>query len=660
MDMSKYKSMFLTEAREHLGNMNRVVLALEKDPGDKGNIDSLFRSAHSVKGMAASMGYNDIAELSHKMEDMMDKFRKEEMSITPEATDILLEGADALGQLVDAVEQDRTSDVDISTIIERIKGYGAKKSVVSGQTPVVSLNPATEVEPPTTDHRPLTTGFNIYIEISQESPAPSVRAVLILRKLKELGEVVSTIPSEADMKGRKLSGPLSIKLISDTAQEKIEEVVRGMGEVSSLKVEPLKDEVHAPDFITPIGAPQKEKVKSETGEAKESRPEIPSIGPLQQTVKVNTVLLDYFVNAIGELIINKSRLHDISGGIHSKDLRDGLNHLDRLVRDLQNQVMTVRMMPMESLMERFPRVVRDLARKEGKEVTLDLEGQDIELDRSIIEGLGNPLIHIIRNAVDHGIELPDERTAAGKPLPAKILIKASREKDQVFIEICDDGKGMDPERLKEVAINKGLITPEHAAGMSEKEALLLTCIPGFSTAKVVSDISGRGVGMDAVKSAIEPIGGSIDIDSKPGVGTRFTLKLPLTVAIIQSLLIEAAQEIYAIPISRVLKTLEVDRDTVKSSQKQNLIDFDGYLIPLLSLRKIFRLPPLTGQAKFISVVVTEAKGKIVGLVVDRLVGQQETFIRRLGRPLNKIGGLSGTTVLGNGRTIFLLDVGNLV
>ena len=653
MDMSKYKSMFLTEAREHLGNMNQVVLALEKDPGDKGYIDSLFRSAHSVKGMAASMGYNDIAELSHKMEDMMDKFRKGEMSITPEATDILLEGADALEHLVDAVEQDRTSDVDIARIIERIKGYGAQKSVVSAQTPVVSQNPATEVEP-------LTTGFNISIEISQDSPAPSVRAVLILRKLKELGDVVSTIPSEADLKGMKLSGPFSVRLLSDTAEEKIEEVVRGMGEVSSLKIEPLKDEVQASDFITPIAAHQKESVNRSAGESKESRPEIPSIGPLQQTVKVNTVLLDYFVNAIGELIINKSRLHDISRGIPSKELRDGLNHLDRLVRDLQNQVMNVRMMPMESLMERFPRIVRDLARKEGKEVTLDLEGQDIELDRSIIEGLGNPLIHIIRNAVDHGIELPDERRATGKPLPAKILIKASREKDQVFIEISDDGKGMDPERLKEAAINKGLITPELAAGMSTKEALLITCIPGFSTAKVVSDISGRGVGMDAVKSAVEPIGGSIDIDSRQGAGTRITLKLPLTVAIIQSLLIEAAQEIYAIPISRVLKTLEVDRDNVKTSQKQSLIDFDGYLIPILSLRKIFRLPPLTGQAKFISVVVTEVKGKIVGLVVDRLVGQQETFIRPLGRPLNKIGGLSGTTVLGNGRTIFLLDVGNLI
>ena len=653
MDMSKYKSMFLTEAREHLGNMNQVVLALEKDPGDKGYIDSLFRSAHSVKGMAASMGYNDIAELSHKMEDMMDKFRKGEMSITPEATDILLEGADALEHLVDAVEQDRTSDVDIARIIERIKGYGAQKSVVSAQTPVVSQNPATEVEP-------LTTGFNISIEISQDSPAPSVRAVLILRKLKELGEVVSTIPSEADLKGMKLSGPFSVRLLSDTAEEKIEEVVRGMGEVSSLKIEPLKDEVQAPDFITPIAAHQKESVNRSAGESKESRPEIPSIGPLQQTVKVNTVLLDYFVNAIGELIINKSRLHDISRGIPSKELRDGLNHLDRLVRDLQNQVMNVRMMPMESLMERFPRIVRDLARKEGKEVTLDLEGQDIELDRSIIEGLGNPLIHIIRNAVDHGIELPDERRATGKPLPAKILIKASREKDQVFIEISDDGKGMDPERLKEAAINKGLITPELAAGMSTKEALLITCIPGFSTAKVVSDISGRGVGMDAVKSAVEPIGGSIDIDSRQGAGTRITLKLPLTVAIIQSLLIEAGQEIYAIPISRVLKTLEVDRDNVKTSQKQSLIDFDGYLIPILSLRKIFRLPPLTGQAKFIPVIVTEAKGKIVGLVVDKLVGQQETFIRPLGRPLNKIGGLSGTTVLGNGRTIFLLDVGNLI
>lgn len=663
MDMSKYKGMFLTEAREHLGSMNQLVVSLEKEPQDKGTIDSLFRSAHSIKGMAASMGYDDVAELSHKMEDLMDKFRKEAMTVTPEAIDILLEGVDALERLTDAIEQDSAADVDLSGIVERIKGYGESEYNRAGgiTLPVKESEAAAEVvvpiAVPTSANQSPTIGFKISIEISQDSPAPSVRAFLIYRKIKEFGEVVSMNPSEADIKGGKFSGQFSASIKTYSAQNTVEEAIMGMGEVSSLKIEPLEiREVSDSEFRVPSSDTPKH-------ESQDSKPETGApvaAAPLQQTIKVNTTLLDYFVSAIGELIINKSRLHLISKGLPSKELKDGLNQLDRLVRDLHDQVMTVRMMPIESILERFPRVIRDLARKQGKEVELVLEGQDIELDRSILEGLGNPLTHMIRNSIDHGIEPPDERKRLGKPVPAKIRIKASREKDQVFIEVSDDGRGMDPDILKETAVRKGVITPEKAAGMDRKEALMLICLPGFSTAREVSDISGRGVGMDAVKAAIEPLGGSIDIDSQPGAGTRITLRLPLTVAIIQSLLIEATNETFAIPISRVLRTLEVERVNIKMSQKQRLIDFDGSLIPLLSLRKILKMPPLSTQEKFIYVVVTEIKGKIVGIVVDRFAGQQEAFIKPLGKPLNRIAGLSGTTVLGSGKTIFLLDVGNLI
>lgn len=669
MDMSKYKGMFLTEAREHLGSMNQLVVSLEREPQDKGTIDSLFRSAHSIKGMAASMGYDDVAELSHKMEDLMDKFRKEEMTVTPEAIDILLEGVDALERLTNAIEQESAADdVDLSGIVERIKGYGESEGSGRGGMPQPSEESEAAAEvvvpvavPPPTNQSPAI-GFKISIEISQDSPAPSVRAFLIYRKIKEFGEVVSMNPSEADIKGGKFSGVFSVNIKTYSAQNTVEEAIMGMGEVSSLKIEPLetREVSDSSEFAAAYGNAPLRSSEIAKAEIIENKPETAAVAPLQQTIKVNTTLLDYFVSAIGELIINKSRLHLISKGLPSKELKDGLNQLDRLVRDLHDQVMTVRMMPIGSILERFPRVIRDLARKQGKEVELVLEGQDIELDRSILEGLGNPLTHMIRNSIDHGIEPPDERKRLGKPLPAKIRIKASREKDQVFIEVSDDGRGMDPDMLKETAVRKGVITPEKAAGMDRKEALMLICLPGFSTAREVSDISGRGVGMDAVKAAIEPLGGSIDIDSQPGVGTRITLRLPLTVAIIQSLLIEAANETFAIPISRVLRTLEVERVNIKMSQKQRLIDFDGSLIPLLSIRKILKMPPLSTQEKSIYVVVTEIKGKTVGIVVDRFAGQQEAFIKPLGKPLNRIAGLSGTTVLGSGKTIFLLDVGNLI
>jgi two-component system chemotaxis sensor kinase CheA len=632
--------MFLSEAREHLSGMNRLLVALEKSPQDKGSIDSLFRSAHSIKGMAASMGYEGIAELSHKMEDMMDRFRKGEMTITPEAIDMLLEGMDDLGRLVDAVEQERAADVDVSEIIERIKGFG-KEVTPPGREAAAPQVPDVKVPQVPAGYKAAPArGFNISIGISPDSSAPAVRAFLIIRKMKEIGEIISTKPSEDDIRGGRFSGTLSLGVRTGMEKDGIEAVIREMGEVSSVTLEPLVPQIEA----KPEAVPQPE----------------PAGVPLPPVVKVSISLLDYFVNAVGELIINKSRLHEISKTIPSKEMKEGLNQLDRLVRDLQNQVMSVRMMPIGTVTERFPRVIRDLARKQGKEVEFSIKGEDIELDRSILEGLGNPLTHIIRNCIDHGIEPPDERRALGKPLPAVVRINAAREKDQVFMEVSDDGRGMDPERLKESAVKKGLITAEQASGMGEKEALLLTCIPGFSTAKEVSEVSGRGVGMDAVKSGIEAMGGSVDIDSIPGRGTRVTLKLPLTVAIIHSLLVEAASEVFAIPISRVMKTIEVEKGDVKVSQKQRLIDFNGSLMPLLSLWKILRLQPGTIQEGFIPVVVTEIKGRTVGLVVDRFLGQQETFIKPLGRPLNRIAGLSGTTVLGNGRTIFLLDVGNLI
>lgn len=648
MDMSKYKEMFLSEAREHLNNMNQLVVSMEKEPHGREIIDSLFRSAHSIKGMAASMGYEEIAELSHVVEDLMDKFRKEAMTVTPEAIDIMLEGVDALERLTNAIEQDIKADIDTSRIAGRIKSFGERKTVVENTAPeLVELRPEAMPAQTVTGHRPEAASLNISVEISHESSSPSVRAFLICRKIKELGEIIATDPSESDIRSGRFTGRFSVIVKTDSDWGRIEEAVTGMGEVASLKIVPV--EVNS--------------FSAQTGDVR--GPDFPRVenlitAPLQQTVKVNINVLDYFVNTIGELIITKSRLHQVSRSLKSKDLKDGLGQLDRLVRDLHDKVMTVRMMPIDSILERFPRLVRDLARKQGKEVGLFLEGQDIELDRSILEGLANPLTHMVRNSIDHGIETPDERNRLGKPLPARILIKASREKDHVFIEVSDDGRGMEPEKLRDSAVKKGLITAEKAHGMIDKEALRLICLPGFSTVSEVSEISGRGVGMDAVNTVAEALGGSIDIDSRPGDGSRITLKLPVTVAIIQSLLVEAGSETYAIPISRVLRTIETERENIKMSQKQRLIDFDGFLIPLLSLRKMLRMPPIQAQTNFIHVIVTEIKGKTVGIVVDRFAGQQEAFIKPLGRPLSRIAGLSGTTVLGNGRTIFLLDIGSLM
>jgi two-component system chemotaxis sensor kinase CheA len=362
-----------------------------------------------------------------------------------------------------------------------------------------------------------------------------------------------------------------------------------------------------------------------------------------RTVRVRTELLDRFINLTGELITSRYMLQGAARQGQLGEVKAGLNQLARLITDLHHHVLQVRMMPVDSITGRLPRVVRDLARKTGKEVALTIEGEEVELDRAILEELADPLVHMVRNAVDHGIE------ARGT-----ISVRAWREKDLVLVEVADDGRGMDPGLIRRKIVEKGLLTPAQVKVLRDRDVLLWVCHPGFSTAAVVTETSGRGVGMDVVKSAVENLGGVLDIQSQPGKGTRMVLQLPLSVAIIQVLLVECAGHTVAIPITRVLRTLEVQRHEVRSSGRQLVITRDEELIPLLSLRKILGLP-VGAHGAGIQMIVTELRGRQVGLVVDRLTGQREVFVQALNFPLNQMAGVTGATILGDGRIVFLLD-----
>lgn len=642
MDMSKYRGMFISETKEHLQNMNSLIVSLEKDPSNHEDIEALFRVAHSVKGMAASMGYHDIADLSHKMEDMMDLFRKGEIELSSSTVDLLFEGLDSLEIMVKGIEDDDSIDLDLESLLNRM-------------TSLKEDSPAVK-----TGAKPDKKGgriFSVFVKIDGNAEAPGVRAYLAYKKLSALGKILSSEPEIEEVKSGRFGGEVVFTFHTDSDEKNINDVLNSIPELESFTISKGKDvpdrksslKMHTPESFQDISAGKEEIEKKENRKGHQVR-----------TVRVTTDLLDSLINIVGEMIISRSRLFELGKEITSAPLKESMAEMSNLIRNLYGQVMSVRMIPIENVMERLPRVVRDLARTSGKKAELEIEGKDIELDRAIVEEMGDPLVHILRNCVDHGLETSDERKKKGKDPAGHILIRAMREKDQVIINIQDDGRGMDAEKIKQKAIERGLITRERAKSMNDHEALMLVCHSGLSTAEKVTDVSGRGVGMDAVRNVVDSIGGSMDIDSVKDEGTSITLKLPLTVAIVQVLLVRIGGEIFAIPINKIIRTVEVHGKDVKKSQRQIAFMLDDELIPLLSLRKILKYDRPESPTPLIYVAVVEMKNRKVGLVVDSLIGQQEAFVKPLDPPMEWVKGFSGATILGDGSVSFVLDIPNLI
>ncbi len=665
MDMSKYKGMFISETKEHLQTMNQLIVSLEKDPSHQENIEALFRVAHSVKGMAASMGYHDVADLSHKMEDMMDHFRKGELIINPDAVDIFFEVLDILEVMLKGIEEDQPANVDITSIIEKMNSFGKEspaeeeKEAGTGPEPPPPADTKASAPEITQEKEPEEAKPSeqevlvVSIEIESSARVPGMRAFLTHKALSELGEITSTDPDIEDVKQGNFDNKVTFFMTGVTDTGKAEKILTSMPDVAGFSI-------RAELAGKPAGSGADEEGGTGPSDEKKKPARRSRKAPPVRTVRVTTNLLDNLINIIGEMIISRSKLLEVSKDIESVSLKEGMLEMSNLIRDLHDQVMSVRMTPLENMLERLPRVVRDLARKNDKKVDLRIEGKEIELDRAIIEEMGDPLVHILRNCVDHGIETTAEREKVGKNPAGNLMIRAMREKDVVILNISDDGKGMDAEKIKDKAIEKGLITREKAGIMNNREAFMLVCHSGLSTADQVTDVSGRGVGMDAVKNVVDFIGGSLDIDSIPGKGTNIMIKLPLTVAIVQVLITRLGNDRLAIPINKVIRTLEVEKKELKRSQKQTAVMVDDELIPLLSLRKILQIEQTPAAAPFVSIVVVEIKNRKIGLVVDALIGQQEAFIKPLDPPLEWIKGFSGATILGDGSVIFVLDIPNLL
>lgn len=687
VDLSKYKSLFISESQEHLDAMTQNLLDLERDPNNSECIEELFRHAHSIKGMASSMGYGPIETLSHRLEDMMDDIRKGRAKATSETIDTLLGGHDSLEKWVHEVDEAAEpvfagSDEIIKRVEAFRKAHVSKAGKPPAPPPPASPPPAPPAEgaeedfggldgevvaatPPPPQPKPAaeslsqvlpdwpedhikktdappTRQWYISAKMKTDSEAPAARAFLALKRIGNLGKFESK-PSLEEIRAGKFDGLISMQLTTDADLKKLTSTLDGLADLKEYQIEPIEPEADR------AGG-------SSTAPAADAAP---SPYELPHTLRVETRALDRFVNMVGELLTVKSGLRDIAREIRRTELDNRLDRLESLIHELHSQVMDVRMMPLETITARFPRTVRDLAKQAHKEIEFQLFGQDVELDRAILERLVDPLIHLLRNNVDHGIESPEERERLRKPRSGKVTLSASREKDHVAIEVADDGKGIDIEVVKESAIAKSIISAEEAETMTHEEALMLICIPGFSTSEQVTFISGRGVGMDIVKTTIESLGGTLRINTQLGRGTRITLLLPRTVAIMNVLLVRLDPQIFAVPIGKLIRTIELKREDFQLSQRGKMVLFEGEPIPVHNLKKLLLMQSESNDRPVYPALVVEHGQRRFALLVDDFLGQEEAFIRPLGRPLSRIEGLAGVMTRGDGKPVFVLDVGNL-
>ncbi|MDC0713029.1 chemotaxis protein CheA [Stigmatella sp. ncwal1] len=690
MDMSRYLGLFVTEATEHLEALGRDLVQLERE-GGAGVVDSMFRHAHSVKGMASSMGFEPIATLAHRVEDLVDAVRQDASRLNRELVDLLLSSADTMLAQVRAVSANQPPD-DAASLLTQL---AARVSSLTGQEPAptrvmrttamrstpaplpsapavkpaevsreeVSLpvaappsaappgaappvaSPAPEAkaaEPPRPSVR-----WDVKVRIVPTCQVPGVRAFLAHKRLSALGMLLDLKPPLEDLKaGRVPDGLIQCELETTAGEAGIQTALKNVSEVEVVSIQPSAP----PAPIAPVPVPSASEGARVVGES------------TSRTVRVRTELLDYFLDTVGELMLATARLREVGKVLPENArpaLEEGVYRLHALVKDLHDKVMSARMTPLSLITDRLPRAARDIARKRGREVDLVVTGAEIELDRAILDELADPMLHLLRNCIDHGLESPEDRVAVGKEARGRVQVTVRRMRDRVVIEIEDDGRGMDPEKLKAAALARGVITAEAAARMSEREAFLLSCLPGVSTAKDVSEISGRGVGMDAVKRVVENTGGTLEIGSEKGVGTRFTLRLPLTVAVIHLLLVEVGDEVFGLPIAKVLGATEADGDALSRSRETALLPHGNTLLPVHALDALLGIPESSHRGIRPFVVMEVDTGK-VALAVDRLLGQEEAVLKPLSKPLDLLPGLSGVTILGSGRPVFILDVPRLL
>ncbi|TGE32607.1 chemotaxis protein CheA [Desulfosporosinus sp. Sb-LF] len=704
VDLGEFLEFYLLDSQEQIEKLGAGLLQLEKEGGNIGLINDLFRSAHSLKGASGTMGFTPIVALTHAAEDLLDRLRQGKMEVSLEMIDILLAVTDRVKVMLAQVEQRLEISVEYEDVVSSMKG------LLNGEKPAESVSPQLVKgnEDVVDDFVPLDfvlsqserekvnnayiMGYGIYqvdVRLAPNTIMKAVRAVMATQRLEGMGTVIKLYPSVEDLEVGNAEG-FSLLVLCN---ESIEEMHRELLEISELvdvaihpypEGEGLVEEVAAgatvvidepilDQEISPSFQSFSDKIAEVQPKAISTTSTAPAIevvsgeGNTQvHTIRVDTARMDNLINLVGEMVITRTRLVqiglDLKAQYTTDNMVNNLNeanvYLGRLMNDLQESVMRLRMVAIGTVFSRFPRLVRDLAKKTGKEIELVLKGEDTELDKTVVEVIGDPLMHLIRNSVDHGVESPEERRAAGKPDRGTITLDAYHEGNHIAILISDDGAGLDLDKIRKIAVSKGLVGDKEE--LSERDIANLIFLPGFSTADKVTDISGRGVGMDVVKKALNNLGGMVDITTNKGKGTTFTIRLPLTLAIIQALLVEVGKEIYAVPLSSVLETLLVNRTDIKTVGGLPMVQLRGNTLPLISLQEKFGLAAPETASSEVFVVVVGFGDKALGLIVDELRGQQEVVIKSLGDFLNNLPGIAGATILGDGKVTLILDIGSLI
>ncbi|RUM56582.1 MAG: hybrid sensor histidine kinase/response regulator [Nautilia sp.] len=630
-DMQEILEDFLIEAFEMIEQLDQDLVELESNPDDLDLLNKIFRVAHTIKGSGSFLNLDVLTRLTHHMEDVLNKARKGELKITPDIMDVILESVDMMKALLENIRDngtDVTDDIDIEPVVAKLD------AISKGQD--ISNNEESSNEKSEESESSLADELDISEE-DLENMTPEEVEAEIERLLKQRQEEDRRLREEMKKKQQQNSSNNSSQENSEKTDKK------SSSNVAS-------------------NAPTKKEVK------KESKSIATKKTTVEQTIRVDVNRLDSLMNLIGELVLSKNRLikiyNDVEERYEGEHFLDELNQvvssISIVTTDLQIAVMKTRMLQIGKVFNKFPRVIRDLSRELGKKVNLIIKGEETELDKSIIEEIGDPLMHMIRNSVDHGIEPPEERVKLGKPEVGTVELKAYNEGNQIVIEISDDGRGMDPEVLKQKALEKGLISEKEAEMMSDKEAFMLIFKPGFSTAAKITNVSGRGVGMDVVKTNVEKLNGIIEVDSTPGKGSTFKIKIPLTLAIIQALLVAAQEELFAIPLANVIETVRITLEDISAVEGKSVLRLRDEVLPLVSMSDIFKIEKILGISQYLYVVVLGVGASKVGLIVDALIGQEEIVIKSLGEYLKGIPGIAGATIRGDGKVTLIVDVAALM
>ncbi|MGL4736969.1 MAG: chemotaxis protein CheA [Cellulosilyticaceae bacterium] len=671
MDMSQYLQLFIEESKDNLQSLNEHLLQLEHDPSDMQILNEIFRVAHTLKGMAGTMGFVRMQKLTHNIENVLSEIRNGKLRVTAEMLDILFQCLDALENYVEKIvntsEEGEDDHTDLIVALTRISNMELPGKVHSNEAPMrvkqamSSLVTLPEAQRHISDEA-IRIGMNVFqieVTLSASCVLKSARAFVIFTEMEQVGEIIHTVPETQQIEDEQFDQSFTLVLVTKESLEGIKTTVMNVMEVESVVVsafEEMHEEVTNQVIQEQPTAHQGTETES-GGDKNGGKQQVSS-----KSVRVSIERLDTLMNLVSELIIVKTQLEGIKGAEASTNghanYNDSIEYLERVTNSLHDAVMKVRMVPVESVFNRFPRMIRDVSRKLGKDIELVMSGEETELDRTVIDEIGDPLIHLLRNAADHGLETTEERIRCGKSSKGIIKLQAYQDGNSVVIEVADDGRGINVAKVKEKAIKKGDLTPEVAAGLSDQEAIELLFKPSFSMADKVTDLSGRGVGLDVVRSKIVALGGHVEVKSEMDKGSTFIVRLPLTLAIIQALMVKIGDEKYAIPLSNIQNIEDIRKEDIQHIQKQEVIVLRNEVIPIVRLHSILGIEA-SDKALMMAVIVKKGE-KQIGFIIDSLIGQQEIVIKPLGKYLSHINMIAGATILGNGEVALILDVNTLV